>query len=94
MESRGDQEFLPLDEDQPIQDEEETGTHLYEVPEDIWSISGAGYNQNQAGMIRFAEDIEDLKGGITARRSRRKEPANTQRRKNSGRKTKTSKKRR
>ena len=94
LESRGDQEFLPLDEDQPIQDEEETGTHLYEVPEDIWSISGAGYNQNQAGMIRFAEDIEDLKGGITARRSRRKEPANTQRRKNSGRKTKTSKKRR
>ena len=94
LESQGDQEFAPLDEDQPIQDEEETGTHLYEVPEDIWSISGAGYNQNQAGMIRFAEDIEDLKGGITARRSRRKEPANTQRRKNSGRKTKTSKKRR
>jgi len=89
-----EQGFVSPGEDELDQDEAETGTHLYEVPEDIWSISRSGYKQNQGGVIRFAEDIEDLKGGVTARRSRRKEPANTQRRKNSSRRTKTSKKRR
>ena len=62
------------------------------VPEDIWSVHRAMTNTSESGgMIRFAEDIEDLKGGITARKDRRGSSQNTNTR---SKKAKPTKKRR
>ena len=48
------------------------GSEISNVPEDIWSVHRAMTNtQQDEGMIRFAEDIVDLKGGITARKDKR-----------------------
>jgi N utilization substance protein A len=69
-----EEELLLLEEDSLVDDaeeEEEFGTDLREVPEDIWSIHRAGSGQQTVGAIRFAEDIEDLRGGITARKGRK-----------------------
>jgi len=68
------EEELLLLEDDTIDDpgeEEAFGTDLSQVPEDIWSIHRAGSGQEGIGAIRFAEDIEDLRGGITARKGRK-----------------------
>ena len=68
------EEELLLLEDENLDDpaeEEGLGTDLSEVPEDIWSIHRAGSGQEGVGAIRFAEDIEDLRGGITARKGRK-----------------------
>ena len=68
-----EEELLLLEEenlDDPAE-EEVLGTDLSEVPEDIWSIHRAGSGQEGVGAIRFAEDIEDLRGGITARKGRK-----------------------
>ena len=68
------EEELLLLEDENLDDpaeEEGLGTDLSEVPEDIWSIHRAGSGQEGVGSIRFAEDIEDLRGGITARKGRK-----------------------
>ena len=68
------EEELLLLEEEAVGDEteeEEFGTALSEVPEDIWSIHRAGSGQQTVGAIRFAEDIEDLRGGITARKGRK-----------------------
>ena len=43
---------------------------LRDVPENIWSIRKVA--ASQPGQIRFAEDIVGLKGGVTARRGRRR----------------------
>ena len=69
-----EEELLLLEDDSLVDDveeEEEFGTDLREVPEDIWSIHRAGSGQQTVGAIRFAEDIEDLRGGITARKGRK-----------------------
>ncbi len=69
-----EEELLLLEEmeDSPTQQEKENdGADLSDVPEDIWSIHRAGLGQDQKGVIRFAEDIEDLGGGVTARKGRR-----------------------
>ena len=58
-----EEELLLLEEmeDSPTQQEKENdGADLSDVPEDIWSIHRAGLGQDQKGVIRFAEDIEDL----------------------------------
>ena len=68
------EEELLLLEDENLDDpaeEEGLGTDLSEVPEDIWSIHRAGSGQEGVGAIRFAEDIEDLRGVITARKGRK-----------------------
>ena len=52
----------------------EHSTSLRDVPEDVWSVRRAAAAP-QAGVIRFAEDIAGLKGGVTARRGRRRDDA-------------------
>ena len=42
---------------------------LRDLPDNIWSLNRPG--ASESGQIRFAEDIVDLKGGVTARRVRR-----------------------
>lgn len=69
-----EEELLLLEENEEADqkyEKEDDGTDLSTVPKDIWSVHRAGLGQNQKGVIRFAEDIEDLGGGITARRGRR-----------------------
>ena len=53
----------------------ERAASLRDVSADVWSIrrsTGA-----QPGQIRFAEDIEGLRGGVTARRSRTRDGSQT-----------------
>ncbi len=45
-------------------------TSLRNLPEDIWTIPTVP-GQSEPSGIRFAEDIDGLRGGVTARRSRR-----------------------
>ena len=45
-------------------------TSLRDLPEDIWSIPTVS-GQAEPSQIRFAEDIDGLRGGVTARRARR-----------------------
>ncbi len=55
--------------------EEVEATSLRDLPEHVWAIpTGAG--QAEPSQIRFAEDIAGLRGGVTARRSRRASNAN------------------
>ena len=55
--------------------EEVEATSLRDLPEHVWAIpTGAG--QAEPSQIRFAEDIAGLRGGVTARRSRRAGNAN------------------
>ena len=70
------------------------GSEISNVPEDIWSVHRSMTNtQQDEGMIRFAEDIVDLKGGITARKDRRGSSPNINTRSKT-KKNKSSKKRR
>ncbi len=72
-----EEELLLMEEEEKEEEKEEEeddsfGSDLTNVPEDIWSIHRAGTGASQTGgMIRFAEDIEDLKGGVTARRGKK-----------------------
>jgi hypothetical protein len=50
---------------------EETAAAISELPEDIWSVHRSAAGPSQAGSIRFAEDIDELKSGVTGRRERR-----------------------
>ena len=50
---------------------EETAATISELPEDIWSVHRSAGGSSQAGSIRFAEDIDELKSGVTGRRERR-----------------------
>ena len=45
-------------------------TSLRDLPEDVWTIP-TGPGQAEPSQIRFAEDIDGLRGGVTVRRSRR-----------------------
>ena len=66
---------------------EEDGDHsssIHDLPEDIWSIRRAS-RPGQPGQIRFAEDIEGLRGGVTSRRERRGEGRGGRRRSRAGR---------
>ena len=70
-----EEELLLLEEEEEEEEDIDSGSDISDVPEDIWSIHRSGFAGNQSGgIIRFAEDIEDLRGGVTARRSR-KSPA-------------------
>ena len=70
-----EEELLLMEEEEKEEEEEEEdsfGSDLSKVPEDIWSIHHAGTGASQSGgVIRFAEDIEDLRGGVTARRGKK-----------------------
>ena len=48
-------------------------TSLRNLPEDIWTIPTVPGQAEPSG-IRFAEDIDGLRGGVTARRTRRNSP--------------------
>jgi len=77
--------------------EVDSATSLHDVEEDVWSVNRAKAAASQApadGAIRFAEDIEGLRGGVTVRRSsrgRRDNPKDAPRKK---RNTKAGRKRR
>jgi len=68
-----EEELMLFEEEEIVEEDdgEASGSEISDLPEDIWSIHRAGLNQEQAGVIRFAEDIEDLHGGVTARRGKR-----------------------
>lgn len=52
-------------------------TSLRNLPEDIWTIPTVPGQAEPSG-IRFAEDIDGLRGGVTARRIRRSSAGNTE----------------
>ena len=52
-------------------------TSLRNLPEDIWTIPTVPGQAEPSG-IRFAEDIDGLRGGVTARRTRRNSPGTTE----------------
>jgi hypothetical protein len=88
-----EEELLLLEEDEESEDDDDSslGSDISELPEDIWSIHRAGSGSSQGGgVIRFAEDIEDLRGGVTARKGRRTPPQQG----NRNRKARPAKKRR
>ena len=89
-----EEELLLLEEAEEAEHETEEsslGSDISELPEDIWSIHRAGSGASQGGgVIRFAEDIEDLRGGVTARKGRRTAPQQG----NRNRKARPAKKRR
>ena len=64
---------VPLDIFEPEIKEQEAvpaleGSALRDVPEDVWSLRRGA--PPEPGQIRFAEDIADLRGGVTASRTR------------------------
>jgi len=85
--------LMELEEEEKEKNSDDSiGAEISNVPEDIWSVHRAMTNTSESGgMIRFAEDIEDLKGGITARKDRRGSSQNTNTR---SKKAKPTKKRR
>ena len=91
-----EEELLLMEEEEKEEEKEEEeddsfGSDLTNVPEDIWSIHRAGTGASQTGgMIRFAEDIEDLRGGVTARKGK-KSPSQSN---NRNRRSKPTKRRR
>ena len=66
-----EEELILFEEDEADDIDESSGSEIADLPADIWSIHRAGLKQEQGGVIRFAEDIEDLRGGVTARRGKR-----------------------
>lgn len=52
-------------------------TSLRNLPEDIWTIPTVPGQAEPSG-IRFAEDIDGLRGGVTARRTRRNSPGTSE----------------
>ena len=63
----------------PREEEADGSSSIHDLPEDIWSIRRAS-RSGQPGQIRFAEDIEGLRGGVTSRRERRGESRGGRRR--------------
>ena len=78
--------LLEMEEEEQAKKEEtaETAASISELPEDIWSIHRAGAGSPQAGAIRFAEDIDELRGGVTGRREKRGSGRNQNTRKGPG----------
>lgn len=66
-----EEELILFEEDEADDIDESSGSEIADLPADIWSIHRAGLKQEQGSVIRFAEDIEDLRGGVTARRGKR-----------------------
>jgi len=78
--------LLEMEEEEQAKKEQttETAASISELPEDIWSVHRAGSGSSQAGAIRFAEDIDELRGGVTGRRERRGPGRNQSTRKGAG----------
>ena len=70
--------LLELEEEERLSREqpEETAASIAELPEDVWSVHRSGSGSSPAGAIRFAEDIDELRGGVTGRRERRNSSRN------------------
>ena len=55
-------------------DENDSATSLHDIEDDVWSVNRAkksAVQEPEDGAIRFAEDIEGLRGGVTVRRGSR-----------------------
>ena len=74
---------VELEEALPIVAEE--ATSIRDVPEDVWAIHRSKIQAGGSGQIRFAEDIADLKGGITARRGKSRDGGNDRSKNKKGR---------
>ena len=59
-----------LEEEEEPEDAAEQPS-LRDVPDGIWSVPEVAASSADPGVIRFAEDITGLRGGVTARRARR-----------------------
>ncbi len=68
----------------PREEEVDRSSSIHDLPEDIWSIRRSS-RPDEPGQIRFAEDIEGLRGGVTSRRERRGEARGGRRRSRAGR---------
>ena len=68
----------------PREEEVDRSSSIHDLPEDIWSIRRSS-RPGEPGQIRFAEDIEGLRGGVTSRRERRGEARGGRRRSRAGR---------
>ena len=68
----------------PREEEVDRSSSIHDLPENIWSIRRSS-RPDQPGQIRFAEDIEGLRGGVTSRRERRGEARGGRRRSRAGR---------
>ena len=58
----------------PTSDENDSATSLHDIEDDVWSVNRAkksAIQEPEDGAIRFAEDIEGLRGGVTVRRGSR-----------------------
>ena len=53
-----EEELMLFEEEEIVEEDggEASGSEIADLPEDLWSIHRAGLNQEQAGVIRFAED--------------------------------------
>ena len=68
----------------PREEEVDRSSSIHDLPEDIWSIRRSS-RPGEPGQIRFAEDIEGLRGGVTSRRERRGEARGGRRKSRAGR---------
>ena len=62
-------EAIVIDEPEPVAPVPDLAS-LRDVPEDVWSVPKLK-TAPEPGVIRFAEDITGLRGGVTVRRARR-----------------------
>ncbi len=78
--------LLEMEEEEQAKKDQttETAASISELPEDIWSVHRAGAGSPLAGSIRFAEDIDELRGGVTGRREKRGSGRNQSTRKGPG----------
>jgi hypothetical protein len=60
---------IVIDEPEPVAPVPDLAS-LRDVPEDVWSVPKLR-TAPEPGVIRFAEDITGLRGGVTVRRARR-----------------------
>lgn len=64
----------PDPEPEPVATVEQAS--LRDMPEDVWQVPQIRTSSDEPSVIRFAEDIQGLRGGVTARRARRGNTSN------------------
>ena len=78
------EDLLPTDEELGLVEEEVEeavpalgAARITDLSDEVWSLRRGG-SDSDSGQIRFAEDIAGLRGGVTARRGRRRDSSNDQ----------------